>query len=163
MLFRWSDASPANDAVAQHKVFELIGGGVTASSPPEAQPLRMFLPHDSFTMNRDRVLAAAKARALSMIAEYAIPRERRVATVDAAPLIQRLESLYETQKISPHDVTVGRVLARLLCGPSEGKVTELSEDELFERERAAFLQLVQTPETIARIRHMLATGRPLQN
>jgi len=39
----------------------------------------------------------------------------------------------------------------------------LSEDDLFKLELNAFMTLIETKETQARIKHTLATGKPLIN
>jgi 3-hydroxyacyl-CoA dehydrogenase len=39
----------------------------------------------------------------------------------------------------------------------------VSEDHLYRLEREAFMDLVKTPGTLARIEHMLDTGKPLRN
>ena len=163
LLLRWSEVEGDEGIPPQQRVFDLIAAGVTASSPLEAMPLKMFRALDQFTMNRDRVLAAAKTRVISMIDGYQPPVQKRLVPTHIGPLIQRCEELRDAKQISPHDLTVGHALAKILCDSAVDKESYLTEDELFEREREAFLGLVQTPQTIARIRHMLATGRPLKN
>ena len=63
----------------------------------------------------------------------------------------------------PHDVTVSRALARVLCGGDAPRGATLGEDDLLALERDAFLALAETPATAARIDHMLGQGRPLRN
>jgi len=46
---------------------------------------------------------------------------------------------------------------------TESGTDTVSEDELYRFEREAFLELVRHPDTLARIEHMLATGKPLRN
>ncbi len=163
MLFRWSELECEQETSPHQKVFELISEGVTASSPLEAMPLGMFRSNDQFTMNRDRVLAAGKSRVISMVDGYQPPEEKQAVSADIAPLIRRCEGLRDAGRISSHDLTVGHALAKIPCDPPSNGGAFLTEDELFQRERETFLELVQTPETIARIKHMLATGRPLKN
>ncbi len=64
---------------------------------------------------------------------------------------------------SPHDLVVGRHLARLLCGGDRKEGEVMSEDDLLTLEREAFLALCDMPATVARIEHMLTSGRPLRN
>ena len=63
----------------------------------------------------------------------------------------------------PHDVAVSRRLARILAGGDVQAGRLIGEEELFGLEREAFLALARTPETAARITHMLDRGRPLRN
>jgi 3-hydroxyacyl-CoA dehydrogenase len=62
-----------------------------------------------------------------------------------------------------HDVVVSRALARVLCCGDAARGTTLHEDALLTLEREAFVELAATPETQARVEHMLDTGRPLRN
>ena len=39
----------------------------------------------------------------------------------------------------------------------------LTEDDLLELEHEAFMELVKNDDTLARIEHMLTTGKPLRN
>ena len=63
----------------------------------------------------------------------------------------------------PHDMIVSRRLARILAGGDARSGGLIDEEELFGLEREAFLTLARTPETAARITHMLDRGRPLRN
>ncbi|NIQ27375.1 MAG: hypothetical protein GTN88_13010, partial [Gammaproteobacteria bacterium] len=60
---------------------------------------------------------------------------------------------------TPHDLVVGRHLARVLCGGEPHTGEKLSEDDMLALEREAFIALCDTAETVARIEHMLSTGR----
>ncbi|MFT7519643.1 MAG: 3-hydroxyacyl-CoA dehydrogenase, partial [Kiritimatiellia bacterium] len=62
-----------------------------------------------------------------------------------------------------HDVTVGKKLAWVLTGGDAPAGTVLTEDDLLGLERQAFVALCKTPETQARIQHMLQTNKPLRN
>jgi 3-hydroxyacyl-CoA dehydrogenase len=60
-------------------------------------------------------------------------------------------------------VTVSKALASVLCG-GEGDFTTLTgEERILEMERREFMRLIHMPESIARIGHMLETGKPLRN
>jgi 3-hydroxyacyl-CoA dehydrogenase len=60
-------------------------------------------------------------------------------------------------------VVVSSALAHVLAGGDTDMVDEIDEDRLTELERAAFMSLIKTPGTLARIEHMLETGKPLRN
>lgn len=166
MLSRWHrrTGDAANRKTPEEAVFEIIGPGTTAASPLEAAPLGMWRRQDAWTMNRDRVLPAAKERALNMIAGYRPPEDVTIAAAGEAGrtrLEQVLEKYDARGYLAPHDWTVARQLAWVLCGDNDQ--TELTEDELLRREREAFMRLVQTPETMARIAYTLDQGQPLRN
>ncbi|HSA83242.1 MAG TPA: 3-hydroxyacyl-CoA dehydrogenase, partial [Geminicoccaceae bacterium] len=65
---------------------------------------------------------------------------------------------------TPHDEVVAKQLAIVLSGGERADITEpLSDDDLLKLERQAFMTLVRQPATLARIEHMLDTGKPLRN
>jgi 3-hydroxyacyl-CoA dehydrogenase len=66
-------------------------------------------------------------------------------------------------RISDHDALIGRKLAWVLSGGSLGHLGTLTEQQLLELEREAFLSLCGEPRTLERIAHTLKTGKPLRN
>ena len=116
-------------------------------------------------MNRNRLLADAKARALRMVegyvppkpAEYVLPgRAGRVGFNIAA------QSFFRRGIATAHDLTVADALAEVLTGGAADIIDVVTEEQLLDIERAAFMRLVRTGPTLARIEHMLDTGKPLQ-
>jgi 3-hydroxyacyl-CoA dehydrogenase len=60
-------------------------------------------------------------------------------------------------------MAVAEALADVLSG-GEADITDVvSEQRMLDLERAAFVRLVRTPATLARIEHTLETGKPLRN
>jgi len=118
-------------------------------------------------MNRDRLLADAKARALSLCEGYVPPEPPVVALPGPsgeAAILNILESEALAGRATAHDLVVGKALATVLTGgPSADPLRPLSEDEIIALERQAFISLFAEPATIARVQHMLATGKPLRN
>ena len=168
MLWRWTrDAGDEAERVAGAlRVFELIGMSRTATSPEIARPLRLLREQDRTTMNRDRLLADAKASAAELAAGYAPPAVPEIAAPGAPAydaMCAMLDDLAGKGVALPHDVAVSRRLARILAGGDVQAGTLVDEEELFGLEREAFLALARTPETAARIAHMLDRGRPLRN
>jgi 3-hydroxyacyl-CoA dehydrogenase len=66
-------------------------------------------------------------------------------------------------KATKHDIVVSGALAEVLSGGDTDPTETLTEDKVLELERAAFMKLVRHPDTVARIEHMLETGKPLRN
>jgi 3-hydroxyacyl-CoA dehydrogenase len=55
-------------------------------------------------------------------------------------------------------------LATVLTGGEDGDPTEpLSENDMLALERKEFMTRLHDPRTVARIEHMLETGKPLRN
>ena len=66
--------------------------------------------------------------------------------------------------LTAHDKLVAGALAEVLTGgPGADQSEPISEDNVLALERAAFMRLVKTKATLARIEHTLETGRPLRN
>ena len=78
MLRRWlSEAGRfGGSMVAVGKVFEIIGTAQVAKSAYEALEMKYFdKEHTAITMNKDRLLADAKAKALSMAEGFKAPEK----------------------------------------------------------------------------------------
>ncbi|MBV9757247.1 MAG: hypothetical protein JO047_09355, partial [Alphaproteobacteria bacterium] len=60
-------------------------------------------------------------------------------------------------------VTVAGALAEVLSGGDTDIVETVGEQRLLDLERAAFMRLVKTAPTLARIEYTLETGKPLRN
>ena len=119
-------------------------------------------------MNRERLMADAKAVALSRVREgYRPPTRRTAIPVGGEGVYAALEIgvhlAWRAGRISDHDVVVGRALARILAGGLLPHRTTVPEDYLLDLEREAFLQLCGERKTLERIQHTLKTGKPLRN
>ncbi len=148
------------------KAFETIGMAVVAKSAPEARELMFLRPGDGITMNRDRLLADAKAKALDLAANYSPPDKQEACLPGASArvsLSMAIDGFRRLGKATPHDVTIGKALARVLSGGDTDITETVSEDQLLDLERSVFLTLARQPASMARVRHMLKTGRPLRN
>ncbi len=168
MLLRWS-ASPLRPRGFMPpviKVFETVGTATVARSAPEARDLLYLAADDGITMNRDRLLADAKARALDLVDGYTPPEPPEISLPGPAARVALTMVLYGLRKLgkaTPHDEVVAKVLAGVLSGDGTDVTESLTEDDLLALERRAFMELVRHPATIARIEHMLDTGKPLRN
>ena len=78
-------------------------------------------------------------------------------------MIKILETLYNDKVILDHGMEVGKELANVLSGGGTNIDKTLSEEDLFKLELDAFMKLIETKETQDRIKHTLATGKPLIN
>ncbi|MBV8096179.1 MAG: 3-hydroxyacyl-CoA dehydrogenase, partial [Acetobacteraceae bacterium] len=74
-----------------------------------------------------------------------------------------VEAFRAMGKVTPHDLAVSASLGRVLTGGDADYLDALNEGDLTRLEREEFVQLIQNPATLARMEHMLATGRPLRN
>ena len=78
-------------------------------------------------------------------------------------MIKLLEKLYDDKVILDHGLEVGKELANVLSGGETSVDNELSEDDLYKLELDAFMKLIKNKKTQDRIKHTLATGKPLVN
>ncbi len=167
MLMRHMDVNnPANAMPTVSKVFEMIGTAKTAGSALEARDLKIIRESDAISMNRTRVLADAKSRAIAMADGYTPPTPQTINLPGESAkvaLFMAVDGLAASGKATPHDVVVSRVLAQVLSGGDTDISDSITEQQLLELELAGFMELVKTKGTIARIEHMLQTGKPLRN
>ena len=148
------------------KVFETIGMAQIARSAHQGRELRFLREGDGITMNRDRLLADAKAKALELARDYTPPGKEEISLPGPAArlaLEMAVDGLRLAGKATPHDEVVADQLATVLSGGATDIIDTIGEDELLKLERDAFMRLVRTPATLARMEHMLDTGRPLRN
>jgi 3-hydroxyacyl-CoA dehydrogenase len=150
------------------RAFELIGFAKTSASGPDAQRLGYLRPVDAITMNRDRLMADAKARALQRVRDgYQPPAPRTAIPVGGATVAAALKLgvhlAWRAGRISDHDALIGRKLATIMAGGDIPHPTTVTEQRLLDLEREAFLSLVAERKTQERIQHTLKTGKPLRN
>jgi 3-hydroxyacyl-CoA dehydrogenase len=164
--WRWYQAS--NDwAVAARNTFNQIGYAQTASSPDEAVPFKYFLEdRDAQVMNRDRLIAGAR-EALVALSEKYTPRQRPVFRLAGADIHQELVKFLEQGRdkghFFDHDVTVATEIAGIVTGGDQVQNGDVSERDMFARERAAFIRLAKTPQTHTRIHSLLRNGVSIRN
>jgi len=167
MLARWLDTEKAKQDphYASLKVFDIIGYGKTATSPVEAIPMKYLKPEDKKIMNRNSLLEVSK-KILEDNRDFKVPAETKFnlgGNLVKEKMIKILEKLYNDKIILDHGMFVGIELANVLSGGETDIDKTLSEEDLFKLELEAFMKLIETKETQDRIRHTLATGKPLIN
>jgi 3-hydroxyacyl-CoA dehydrogenase len=148
------------------RVFETIGFAKVSTSAADARRLGYLRDADGWSMNRERLIADAKALALQRAPEYVKPQPRTAIPVGGESLLAALNLgvhlAWRAGRISDHDALIGRRLAGILAGglPHAGTV---SEAQVLELEREAFLSLCGERKTLERIAHTLKTGKTLRN
>ncbi len=167
MLWRWSQTpeAKADPDFAPLKVFEIIGYAKTATSPIEAEPLKYLRPEDKKIMNRNSLFSESK-KIIDQNKNFKAPDESTFKLSGKplkAKMINVLEKLYNEKVILDHGMKVGTELANVLSGGDTTSDKLLTEDNLFELELRSFMNLIETDQTKQRIRHTLATGKPLVN
>ena len=168
LLTRWATAAkaPKGPMPPVAKAFEAIGTAKVAKSAAEAQEMMILRDGDGITMNRDRLLADAKAKALDLADGYAPPEEARLhlpGETGRAAIEMAVRDFELKGMVTPHDRVVVEELKQVLTGGDTDIVDVVGEDDLLALERKAFMKLIRHPGTLARVEHMLDTGKPLRN
>jgi len=168
LLDRWQSnpMMPKGPMPAVAKVFETVSTASVSKSAAQAKEMLFLRADDAITMNRDRLLYDAKQKALSLVEGYK-PREaphfRLPGESGRTALSMAAEGFHKQGKATDYDMVVSDALATVLTGGEADLVDVVSEQELLKLEREAFMRLVRSPRSIARVEHMLETGKPLRN
>ena len=171
MAFRFYGSAPAtvkpNLFPLMEHIFRTVGTGTVGGSAEESRALGYLRPTDKVTLNPDNVLADAKADVLAMLATGYKPPLPTTVPVPGRDGIATLKIAAHTMRgggyISEYDEYLARKLAHVICGGDVPEGTQRTEQDFLDLERAAFLELCHEEKTIARIQHMLSTGKPLRN
>jgi 3-hydroxyacyl-CoA dehydrogenase len=158
LMLRWQDA---------RKVFELIAFAKVSMSAEEAKTLGLLDRCAPITMNSERLIADAKALALSLAPNYVpgVPRTNIKVPGESGYALMKLGvwSARQSEYISDYDMVIGEKLAFVIAGGRLAGEHLVSEQYLLDLEREAFLSLCGNPKTQERISYMLKTGKPLRN
>ena len=149
------------------QAFELIGYGKVSSSAEDARDLGLLREQDQISMNPERLIADAKALALSLVPGYVagVPRKdiKVGGTPDYALLKMGIWMARQGEYITEYDTVVGEKLAFVLSGGRLSGEQMVSEQYLLDLEREAFLSLCGQKKTQERMQGMLKTGKPVRN
>jgi 3-hydroxyacyl-CoA dehydrogenase len=168
MIDRWakSGVMPKGPMPAVAKVFETVSTATVSKSAAQAKELGFLRKDDGITMNRDRLLADAKAKALALVEGYKAPEKpvfRLPGESGRVALGMAAEGFHKRGLATDYDMVVSDRLATVLSGGEADLVDTVTEDQLLTLERRTFMAAVKDPRTIARIETMLTTGKPLRN
>ena len=153
---------------AMKKAFETIATAKVATSAYEARGLGFLSDSDRITMNRERVLSDAKARALELAQTgYEPPAPRTDIPAPGESILAALKMgvhlMRQGEFISDHEVKIGTRIAEVLCGGNVTPGTPVSEQYILDLEREAFKSLCGERKTQERIQYTLKTGKTLRN
>ncbi len=169
MLLRWSNnpKHPRGVMPGSAKAFELISTANVAKSAEEAKSNLIMRDGDGITMNRYRLLADAKEKALSLVEGYEAPEKpvfRLPGESGRVAFAMAVDGFVRQGKATKHDAVVSAHVANVLTGGEDGDPTEeMSEQDILDLERENFMKLVRHPDSQDRVETMLLTGKPLRN
>jgi 3-hydroxyacyl-CoA dehydrogenase len=149
------------------QVFKQIALAQVSLSVEEARAMGYVPPNAQVTFDRRLLLHDAKAMTLGLAeAGYRppVPRAFRLPGESGmATLATSVRSMVQTGLASEHDAVIANKIARVLCGGPAGHTKKVTEQEMLDLEREAFLSLCGEAKSQERIAHMLNTNKPLRN
>jgi 3-hydroxyacyl-CoA dehydrogenase len=150
------------------RIFETIAMAKVSTSAYEAREPGFLSEGDLITMNRERILADAKERALELArAGYKAPVPRTDISAPGENVLATLRLgihlMRQAEFISDHDVKVATKVAEVICGGNVTPGTPVSEQYILDLEREGFKSLCGEKKTQERIQFTLKTGKPLRN
>ena len=153
---------------AMKRAFETIATAKVATSAHEARALGFLNDGDRITMNRERVLSDAKARALELLrAGYEPPVPRTDIPAPGENLLATLKMgvhmMRQADYVTEYEVKLGGKIAEVLCGGNVTPGTPVSEQYILDLEREGFKSLCGEKKTQERIQYTLKTGKTLRN
>lgn len=123
--------------------------------------------NDRIVMNRDLLLGEAKKEVLSLIEKgYAPPAKAPLTVIGQNGQGMVTAQMFNVQQggmISEHDARVTNAVAHVVSGGTVRTGARIEEETMLALERQMFVELAKEPKTVARIEHMLTTGKPLRN
>jgi 3-hydroxyacyl-CoA dehydrogenase len=171
MLWRALEGVPEGVEVDTYafvtQVFKNIALAKVATSAEEAKAFGYFRQADGVSFDRARQLHETKQRALALAnagyhppapRAYKLPGESGIATIK-----MMVNTLVAGKYASEHDAKIAMKLANVLCGGTSGSTHAVTEDEMLELEREAFISLCGEPLSQARMQYMLQNTKPLRN
>jgi 3-hydroxyacyl-CoA dehydrogenase len=153
---------------AMKKAFETIATAKVATSAQEARGLGFLSSSDNITMNRDRLLADGKERAMELVrAGYEPPQPRNDIPAPGENILAALKLgvhiMRQGDYITEYEVKLATKIAEVLCGGNVTPGTPVSEQYILDLEREGFKSLCGEKKTQERIQYTLKTGKTLRN
>ncbi len=161
------DGTTVNTYEAVTQTFKNIALAKVATSGVEAKSFGYFRWHDGISFDRARQLHEAKARVVGIAnsgyhpqapRSYLLPGENGIATLG-----MMIDTLVAGGYASEHDAKIAKKLAVVLCGGASGASKPVTEQEMLDLEREAFVSLCGEPKSLERMQYMLMNNKPLRN
>ena len=161
------DGTTVNTYEAVTQTFKNIALAKVATSGVEAKSFGYFRWNDGISFDRARQLHEAKARVVGIAnsgyhprapRSYLLPGENGIATLG-----MMIDTLVAGGYASEHDAKIARKLSVVLCGGASGAARPVTEQEMLDLEREAFVSLCGEPKSLERMQYMLMNNKPLRN
>ncbi|MBL0309885.1 MAG: enoyl-CoA hydratase/isomerase family protein [Bacteroidetes bacterium] len=171
MALRASDAYYNGDPMIPQlaEKFQAIATAKVATSGFEAFNIGVLdKKKDLVVLNQDRLIAAAKERALELFEQGYVQKSQRtditvLGKTGLGALYAGIAAFNIGGYASEHDMKIAKKIAYVLCGGDLSSISKVSEQYLLDLEREAFLSLCAEKKTLERIQSILTSGKPLRN
>jgi 3-hydroxyacyl-CoA dehydrogenase len=147
--------------------FMAIAMAKVSTSAAEARANGFLGPKDRIVFNRDHLIGEAKKEVLKMVDEgYSPPVKRKIKVFGEAAqgmINAELFNMESAKFVSEYDVFLAKRIAFVISGGDVRTNSEVDEETILKLERDAFIDFWKQEKTIARVEHLLKTGKPLRN
>ena len=147
--------------------FMNIAMAKVSGSAAEATGNGFLNERDRIVFNRDHLIGEAKREVLRMVADgYAPPRKKRLKVFGEPAwgmVNAEIFNMHSGNYVSDYDAFLARRIAFVLGGGYARTHSDVDEQAILNLEREAFIDFLKQEKTMARIDHMLKTGKPLRN
>ncbi len=147
--------------------FMKIGMAAVSMSAAQAQGNGYLGLADRIVFNRDNLIGEAKKEVLKMVDDgYAPPKKQPLKVMGNAGqgmVNAEIFNMVNGKFMSEHDAFLAKRIAYVMSGGDVNVGSEVAEETILKLEREAFVDFCKEEKTIARIDHMLKTGKPLRN
>jgi len=148
-------------------VFMSVALAQVSKSAAEARNNGFLVPTDRIVFNRDYLIGEAKKEVLKMVDEgYAPPTKQPIKVLGQAAqgMIEvEILNMLKGKFITEYDAFLAKRIAYVISGGEVRDNSSIQEDVILNLEREAFVDFWKEEKTMARVEHMLKTGKPLRN
>ncbi len=147
--------------------FMAIAMAKVSMSAAEARANGFLGPQDRIVFNRDNLIGEAKKEVLRMVEDgYAPPAKKPLLVLGEAAqgmVNGEIFNMKSAGYVSEYDAFLAKRIASVIGGGDVRTNSKVDEETILTLERKAFVDFLKEEKTLARIDHMLKTGKPLRN
>jgi 3-hydroxyacyl-CoA dehydrogenase len=147
--------------------FMNIAMAKVSTSAADARSNGFLGPRDRIVFNRDYLVGEAKKEVLKMVDEgYAPPMRNKIRVIGESAqgmIAAEIYNMHSGGFITDYDAHLAQRIAFVISGGEVRANSEVDEQTILNLERQHFIELLGQEKTLARIEHLLKTGRPLRN
>ena len=167
MMERLPEGAQIDSMAVVAQAFQQIALAKVSTSAEEAKGYGYVPKGSTVTMDRRRQLNDAKWKVVGLAEAGYRPPVRRAFRLPGesgiATLQLMVKSMVQAGQASEHDALIAGKLANVLCGGAAGHTHDVTEQQLLDLEREAFVSLCGEAKSQERISHMLMKNKPLRN